>query len=433
MNEPISVEGRNGVSVEHHEYSGDGFRSYEVYQRERVGESTEKVNGAQLASSAYAEDPYPLLKILREDYPCYRDWINNCYWVTRYDDVTSLFTDAANFETRSRRFRYGLPNLGRDLNAEIPIQSAWAAAFDNGAQPLAEELLAPLEAGTMDLARSFAARYPLLLVARALQVDDNDLDTFCLHLWQLQAGAGWRGKERVQGLAAIDALERYFAAKLQQPVSDDNLLGALVAAGASAGDLVATLLEADLETLHGALANFWYLLLMHPDALQDVRRSRLNLKIACLESLRHAPAVISADRYALHEVERFGRLLPKGALVRLSALAANRDPRIFEAPDRFLHHRRDICHREARGQYRADGLPMGIVFGAGPPSRHPALPEDRSRSGYALLRDTMLTATECLLEKAPALKLAQDASPSLRSLRVGGLYTCWTLPVSIGG
>ena len=36
---------------------------------------------------------------------------------------------------------------------------------------------------------------------------------------------------------------------------------------------------------------------------------------------------------------------------------------------------------------------MGIAFGLGPPSRHPAVPEDRPRSLYALTRDAAVTAT----------------------------------------
>ena len=53
------------------------------------------------------------------------------------------------------------------------------------------------------------------------------------------------------------------------------------------------------------------------------------VKLAYLETLRHSPPVLAAPRYARHEVERFGRLLPEGALVICSAAAANRDPRAF--------------------------------------------------------------------------------------------------------
>ena len=76
------VSGRNGVAITQHTQRGDGsgYRTYEVYQRERVGESTEKIKPAQLNSASYQSDRYPLLGILREHYPCYRDWLNNSFW-----------------------------------------------------------------------------------------------------------------------------------------------------------------------------------------------------------------------------------------------------------------------------------------------------------------------------------------------------------------
>ena len=152
----------------------------------------------------------------------------------------------------------------------------------------------------------------------------------------------------------------------------------------SAEDVVATLLEADHETLPGALANLWFLLLTHPEQLEEVVAERRLVKTAYLEALRHSTPVLSAPRFARHEVERFGRLLPTGALIMCSAAAANRDPRAFADPEEFLVQRKDLCQREPRGQYRADGLCSGIAFGLGKPSIHPAVPEDRPRSRYAL-------------------------------------------------
>ncbi len=430
MNSPNPVVGQNGVAIESYDYDGSGYRSYEVYQRERVGQSTEKINGAQLASADYAANPYPLLTILRENYPCYRDWINNCYWVTRYDDVTSIFMDDANFETRSKRWFYGLPDFGTDLNQTMPVQWAWANGMDQHAASVAEALLNEFrQKGHADLALDFAARYPLLMLGKQLQLPDGDLDQFALWYWQAQNGVSWDGKAQVAGKAALNSLVTYFEPLMKQPASSESLIAAVAEAGGNARDLVATLLEADHETLHGALANFWMLLLTHPTALASVVGDRLKLKVAYLESLRHSPTVITAKRFARQEVERFGRLIPKGGLLRLSALAANRDPRLFKDADSFVADRRDICHREARGQYRADGLPTGITFGLGQPSKHPAVPEDRPRSRYAITRDTIITASQVLIDALPNLRLQPSFEPTLKSLRIGDLYTCWNLPI----
>jgi hypothetical protein len=147
-----------------------------------------------------------------------------------------------------------------------------------------------------------------------------------------------------------------------------------------------------------------------------------------LETFRHSTPVTAAKVYARHEVERFGRLLPEGALLVCSAAAANRDPRVFAEPDGFVVDRKDLCHREARGQYRADGLATGLTFGLGLPSRHPAVPEDRPRSRYALVRDTIVAVSSVLLDRLDDLALSPGARTGLTSRRLGDMHTCWALP-----
>ena len=427
--------GENGVVLAKFDYEAEdeGYRSYEIYQRERVGQSTERINGLDLASSDYARDPYPALAILRESYPCYRDWINNCYWITRYDDVTSLFTDDANFESRSKLWRYGLEGYGRDLGADLQVWSAWTEAMDAQAAPVAERLVGTLDRRNADLATQFAAPLPIHLLAAALELPEADIDAFALHYWQAQQGASWNATARMAGERALRELAAYFEPLLKARSRGDgeDLISAVARVGGSANDLAVTLLEADHETLHGSIANLWMRLLTHPNAFAALKHDHRLIKIAYLEAQRHSPPVLIAERYARHEVERFGRLLPKGAQMRLSALAANRDPRLFRDADDFVADRRDLCHREARGQYRADGLPTAISFGLGAPSKHPAVPEDRPRSLHALTRDIAVQACEILIAHAPEIRLAKGAEPTLRSLQIGGTYTCWALSVQL--
>jgi hypothetical protein len=253
----------------------------------------------------------------------------------------------------------------------------------------------------------------------------------------MQNGAYWDPRSEQAGLAAIRELTEYFRPLLaeRRRAPGDDLVSAvakfqLADGPATAEDLVVTLLEMDHETLHGALANLWFLLLTHADEFAKVREEPWLLKVAVLETLRHSTPVLTARRFARHEVERFGRLLPEGALMLCSAAAANRDPRVFHDPDRFIADRRDICHREARGQYRADGLATGITVGLGPPSKHPAVPEDRPRSLYAITRDTLVTASRVLLESTADLRIAPGAAPVLTCRRIGEMHTCWDLPVT---
>lgn len=414
-----------------------GYRTYEVYQRERVGESTDQLKPRELIGDEMLADPFRLLTILREHDPCYRDWIGNQFWITRYDDVTSVFADEANFESRSKRWFSGQPTFGRDLGSELAVLWAQANRIDAQVEEIVERMLHDL-GDEPDLAGGLAARLPLELWGAVLDLPRNDLAEFAALYWQMQRGAGWNESDRGAGHAATLELTRLIEPLVDQRRSDpgDDLISAAVGIEREGGeigaaDIVATIFEADHETLHGGLANLWFQLLTQPVQLDIVRNEPRLIKQAWHEALRHSPPVHEAKRFARHEVERFGQLLPDGALLTCSAAAANRDPRVFSDPTAFLVRRSDLCQREPRGQYRADGLPSGIAFGLGRPSVHPAVPKERPRSRYALIRDVAVTASRMLLEAAPEISLARDAEPTLRSLRLGEMHTCWELNVSL--
>ncbi len=414
-----------------------GYRSYEIHQRERPGEATPLIRPGQLRTAEYLCDPYPLVGTLREHYPCYRDWSGNAYWITRYDDVTSVFQDDANYESRPKRSSYGL-DFGRDLATALPVLAADARGIDEHAPRVAEEIAGRVTvAGECDLTTEVALRFSIELLRRVWGIPAGDLRWFAAGYWAMQRGVHGDAAGEHAGRRAIAELIEYFgpllAARRANPGGDVlSAVATLQLDGAPAGpeDVVATLLEADHETLPGALANLWFLLLTHPDELDDVVADRRLVKTAYLEALRHSTPVLAANRYTRHEVERFGRLLPAGALVVCSAAAANRDPRAFADPDVFDVRRRDLCQREPRGQYRADGLCSGITFGLGKPSIHPAVPEDRPRSRYALTRDAVVLVSNVLLDAAPKIRLAAGARPVLRSLRLGEAHVCWHLPVT---
>ncbi len=432
-----TVIGANGVAIPQGTHGDAGFRTYEVHQRERVGQSTAKVKPMQLVSPEFARDPYPLLKILRENYPCFRDWLNNCYWLTRYDDVTSIFTDDANFESRPRSWMLGLEHGGRDLRAALPVLNATAAGIDANAERLARAAVADFATrGEADLAIEFAARFALQLLMSVLDIPADDANRFAARYLAMQRGVTWDPRVRQQGLSAVRELTEYFTPLLERRRADpgDDLVSAVAGlelddGPARAEDLVATLLEMDHETLHGSLANLWLRLLEDPERLQSVRDEPRFLKLAVLETFRHSTPVLSALRFARHEVERFGRLIPEGGLIICSGAAANRDPRTFNDPDDFIVNRKDLCHREARGQYRADGLATGITFGLGAPSKHPAIPEDRPRSAFAITRDTLETASRVLLDAVTDLEIQPGAEPRQACRRLFEMHACWSLPV----
>lgn len=427
-----------GTGAEDEPLAAGGYRTYEVFQRERVGESAPDLTPRQLIGDEMLTDPYPTLAKMREHSPCYRDWIGNRFWVTRYDDVTSVFADDANYRSRSARWWAGVPQYGRDLGSELPVLWARSNRIDAHLERIVERMIAELR-DRPDLATAFAARLPLELWGAMLDLAGDDLAAFSGRLWRMRRSTGWNERSRVDGHRARAELEVSMGVLLEARRHDpgDDLISALatlelVGEPVTAADVVATIFESDDDTLHGGVANLWFQLLTNREQLAVVERAPRLAKQAWHEALRHSPPVHTAARFARHEVERFGRLIPDGALVACSAAAANRDPRVFADPDRFLVERPDLCQREPRGQYRADGLASGIAFGLGRPSVHPALPKERPRSSYAIVRDIAVTATRMLLDAHPGIRLADGASPKLRSLRLGEMYTCWELPVDLG-
>ena len=412
-----------------------GYRTFEVYQRERVGETTNLIKPRQLISDEYAGDPYPLLEVLRENYPCYRDWLSNCFWITRYNDVTSVFSDDQNFETRPKRWYFGSMDYGRDLWKHLPVQWAYERKIDENIGTVTEEAMSSFGDTKVDIARNFAARIPLALWQKILNISLKDAQEFAILYLQMQRGARWDPKFRQKGLQSMEELtvllEPIFDQRRQDP--DDDLISAVAQLELPDGvpnvkDLVVTILELDHETLHGGLSNLWFNLLTNPEEMEKVTNDHRLMKFAWLETLRYSTPVISADRFARQEVERFGRLIPKGGLLRCSSASANRDPRQFDEPNAFIIGRKDLCQREPRGQYRADGLPSGIAFGLGKPSIHPAVPKERPRSRYALIRDAAVTASLLLLEERPTLKIADGIEPHLTCSQLGEMHTCWELP-----
>lgn len=433
--------GDDGYGVDPEPLPARGYRTYEVYQRERTGETTNLIRPRQLTSKAFVADPYPLLEILRENYPCYRDWPGNRFWITRYDDVTSVLADTANYEVRPTRFFYDRIDFGRDLGDELAVLTAEAGRIDAALPDVVGRVVGAIDTGlaagdAVDLSRTFARRLPVLLWGAVLDLEPADLPGFAARWWRMQRGWSWHAPSTLDGAAAMDELVTFFEPMLDRRRADpgDDLVSAVATlelpdGPATAADLVVTLLERDHETLAGTLANLWFQLLTRPEQHRVVRDDQRLVKFAVLETLRHSAPVLGGPRFARHEVERFGRLLPDGAMVFCSAAAANRDPRVFTDPDDFIVERKDLCQREPRGQYRADGLPSGIAMGLGLPSIHPAVPKERPRSRYAITRDVVVAASSALLSSAPDLEVVPEADPHLRSLRLGEMHTCWSLPV----
>jgi cytochrome P450 len=199
-------------------------------------------------------------------------------------------------------------------------------------------------------------------------------------------------------------------------VLDDGGSGSLLAAAAASGGAgglgraevvsnAAVLLFGGVDTTEGAIANAVVHLLTHPDQLELVQADPARLPAAVEESLRLEPAAAIVDRYATRDVELAGARIAARDLVSVSIAAANRDPRTFEAPDRFR------VGRDNAGRH--------IAFAGGP---HVCV-------GMHLARLEARVAIGRLLERLPDLRLdPEEPAPAPAGLvfrKPPALHVVW--------
>jgi cytochrome P450 len=116
-------------------------------------------------------------------------------------------------------------------------------------------------------------------------------------------------------------------------------------------NLVAALLMAGTDTTRNQVAASIAVLCDHPDQWELLRNTPELAMAAVNETMRHSPISNSLLRVVAEDVELAGVLFPAGTTVFANTAAANRDPAIYDDPNRF-----DITR---------EGLPPILTFGAG--------------------------------------------------------------------
>jgi cytochrome P450 len=115
--------------------------------------------------------------------------------------------------------------------------------------------------------------------------------------------------------------------------------------------LAAALLMGGTDTTRNQVAASVDALCDHPDQWELLRDKPDLAQAAVNETMRHTPISNALLRTTTEDVELAGVLLPAGTVVMANTAAANRDPAIYDNPDRL-----DITR---------EGLPPILTFGAG--------------------------------------------------------------------
>ena len=328
-------------------------------------------------------DPFPLYARLRDEDPAHWSPRLKAWVLTRYEDVKRVCLDSSMSSDRLRPFFATLPPteaakvaelvryltlwmVFRDPPEHTRLRRLAAKVFNvrsiNALRPNIESLTAWLldslaDKKEFDFIADFAMPLPALVIMDMLGAPREELprlkrlsDEMALFI-----GSARDAPEKYQRAGAAtremaDLFRELITARRASPQRD--LLSELVALD-DAGDrlsedeLVATcilLLFAGHETTTHHLANGLLALLRFPDELMKLRANRALAPAAVEELLRYDGPIGAQVRIVQEAHTLHGRQLNPGDRVFLLMNAANRDPRVYDEPDRVDLTRNGVPH-----------------------------------------------------------------------------------------
>ncbi len=217
-------------------------------------------------------------------------------------------------------------------------------------------------AGHCDMVRDIARRYPVPIICALVGAPAEDWQLFTR--WADDLSKAFGGNVAAEESAILRAW-RELDAYLEELISrrrrslGDDLISELVRVEED-GDrlahdelvnLVAILLNAGTDTTRNQLAAAVQALCDHPDQWTLLADHPELAPNAVDELIRYSPIVFAALRVATSDVDLDGVRVPEGAYVTVNTAAANRDPAIYDDPDRL-----DITR---------EGAPPVLTFGGG--------------------------------------------------------------------
>ena len=389
------------------------------------------------AGDAFVDDPYPTYAALREQSPVHA--IGPDSWLlTRYDDVLAAyreptlssdkkrefapkFGDSPLFEHHTSSLVFNDPPLHTRVRRLLvgALNQQAIARMEAGVLALVDGLLDRLQhVAEPDLIEDFAARIPVEVIGNLLDVPHAERAP--LRDWSLAILSALEpapaAEVLARGNAAVEDFKTYLAtlvAERRRRPGDPrvDVLTRLIQ-GESDGERFGDtellhncifLLNAGHETTTNLIGNGTHALLTQRAQWERLRAQPELLGTAVEELLRFESPLQLNNRLCTVPL-RFGDVeLPAGSFVTLAIGSANRDPSVFDAPDRLDIGRKPNPH---------------LAFGQG----HHAC------AGMNVARLEARIAFGRLIARYPALQLRGTPQRD-RRIRFRG----WrTLPVSLG-
>ncbi len=318
----------------------------------------------------FIENPFPVLKALREESPVHKNPDGSLY-LTRYRDVKAVYQAKHMSSDKKQAFgqKFGQTPLYlhhttslifNDPPYHTIVRKLLAAAFTPRKlaemEPLIDQIIDSLldrleDAQEFDFIASYASELPTEIISFMLGIPEE-----------------FRPRLRGYSMAILGALDPVVPDERLQVGNDavvefSALLDDLInhrrknPDAAGEGEVLQTLifgefdgkrlsqeeliqnciflLNAGHETTTSLVGNALAMLLEHPDQFQKLKDDPGLVGSAIEEVLRFQSPLQIGNRLASEDFEIDGLNIPKGTYIHTSIAGANRDPAIFENPEQF--------------------------------------------------------------------------------------------------
>ena len=348
-------------------------------------------------SARTAQDPYAAYAALRARAPVHRSRLLKAWVFTRHADVKAILRDHRRFGNDPRKGTLSSRQLAilpppdeyTMLLLDPPdhtrlrtlVRKAFTPravhALESRIRSITRTLLDEIDdPAAFDLMPALAWPLPVMVIAEMLGIAADERAQFRIWSGQrarlLEPTIGRR--ERKAGEAASRAFDAYFRPIIAERRAEprDDIVSALVRAQDEGTHLneretlnmLRLLLVAGNETTANLIGNGVLALLRHPEQLERLREDPSLIPGAVEELLRFDTPAQADFRRVLVDCEVAGHPLRKRDNVVLLLGAANRDPEVFEHPDRLDVGRGQRSHLSfGSGIHHCLGAPLARLEG----------------------------------------------------------------------
>lgn len=360
----------------------------------------------------YVRNPYPIWSDLRQRCPmAHTDRWGGSWLPTTYEDVTNIARDIDTFPSGGGiavvpppvavdgqagpvLLPYGVPPISADPPLHtwtrrliLPWMSPQkSAAYEPMTRDLCNRLIDSfIDKGECDVAADYAQQIPVRVIAHILGVPDDLSDTFTGWVRDTLEFAYDEERRRRGILGVINFFQEAVAHRRQNP--SDDLISELLHTEIDGKPIeesvilgmCSLLLIAGVDTTWSSIGSSLWHLATHPDDRHRLANDADLLPTAIEEFLR-AYSPVTMARRLLEDVDYNGCPMKAGERILMNFPGANRDPRVFEDPDRVIIDRQVNRH---------------VAFGAG----------IHRCAGSNLARMELRVSIEVFLQRIPEFEL----------------------------